>query len=342
MGKQIPSMPSETTSATTFSTTKSSDGRIVVGIDEAGYGPNIGPLLIAATAWRIPLNCTESSFTERLSQYFSNRPWSPDCEHIPLGDSKQLYSPSTGLRTLAAGLLAMHAQLGENTTCFESLLSNFISKKFEPGHPWYERLPGDFPARLAPAEIERLASMASMHLEQCGVELLLMRALVITESEFNAMLDRLGSKGRLLSTVTMRLVAGMIDTYCQEPIEIFCDRQGGRKRYSCVLAESLPDDWFDVLSETPSRSSYRRQRLPDLSIHFSVGGDSFPPTALASMIAKYLREGLMASINDFWAGRVANLKPTAGYPEDAKRFRAQIESTSDRLGYSIGDWWRAC
>ena len=26
---------------------------IVIGTDEAGYGPNLGPLVVAATAWRI-------------------------------------------------------------------------------------------------------------------------------------------------------------------------------------------------------------------------------------------------------------------------------------------------
>ena len=26
---------------------------LVIGTDEAGYGPNLGPLVVAATAWRI-------------------------------------------------------------------------------------------------------------------------------------------------------------------------------------------------------------------------------------------------------------------------------------------------
>ena len=27
---------------------------ILIGIDEAGYGPNYGPLVVAATAWHVP------------------------------------------------------------------------------------------------------------------------------------------------------------------------------------------------------------------------------------------------------------------------------------------------
>ena len=27
---------------------------LIIGVDEAGYGPNLGPLAVCATAWRIP------------------------------------------------------------------------------------------------------------------------------------------------------------------------------------------------------------------------------------------------------------------------------------------------
>ena len=29
-------------------------GRILIGTDEAGYGPNLGPLTVVATAWHLP------------------------------------------------------------------------------------------------------------------------------------------------------------------------------------------------------------------------------------------------------------------------------------------------
>ena len=38
--------------------------------------------------------------------------------------------------------------------------------------------------------------------------------------------------------------------------------------------------------------------------------------ALASMLAKYLREVFMRQFNRFWLGHVDGLKPTAGYPGD--------------------------
>jgi ribonuclease HII len=62
--------------------------------------------------------------------------------------------------------------------------------------------------------------------------------------------------------------------------------------------------------------------------------------ALASLIAKYLRERLMSQFNRFWTLRVPGLKPTAGYPVDARRFLDEIEPTRARLGIAIDDIWR--
>ena len=37
---------------------------------------------------------------------------------------------------------------------------------------------------------------------------------------------------------------------------------------------------------------------------------------------------------------VKGIKPTAGYPVDAKRFRAEIEQHATKLGLQQTDWWR--
>ncbi|MCA9134862.1 MAG: hypothetical protein KDA45_16955, partial [Planctomycetales bacterium] len=73
---------------------------------------------------------------------------------------------------------------------------------------------------------------------------------------------------------------------------------------------------------------------------FSVGGDRFPPTALASMLAKYLRERLMESWNAFWQLHLPGIKPTAGYPLDARRFRREIEPLARELQLPLELWWR--
>ena len=49
------------------------------------------------------------------------------------------------------------------------------------------------------------------------------------------------------------------------------------------------------------------------------------------MVAKYTREVLMHQFNHFWVKQVPGLKPTQGYPLDAKRFREDIAASVELL-----------
>jgi hypothetical protein len=58
------------------------------------------------------------------------------------------------------------------------------------------------------------------------------------------------------------------------------------------------------------------------------------------MTAKYLRELAMRAFNEFWAARVPNLRPTAGYPMDSHRFRKAIAAAQRELRIDDHDVWR--
>ncbi len=58
------------------------------------------------------------------------------------------------------------------------------------------------------------------------------------------------------------------------------------------------------------------------------------------MTSKYLRELAMRAFNDFWCSRVPNLTATAGYPVDAKRFKAAIAAAQTELGIDDQLLWR--
>lgn len=323
--------------------------RIVIGVDEAGYGPNIGPLIVAATAWRVPHEITEKQLVASMADTFRPSPWSLGSDHIPLGDSKKLYTPATGLRSLEAGLLAMLGQIRPVPRRFDELLQNLgvgseggAAGRISGFAEWHMPQDLELPSQVEGHELTLLTEQAARELNKRGFELLDARARVVTEYEFNRAVAAYGSKGRLLSDVTMELTTELVGGFDGYPVEVFCDRQGGRKKYSSVLMQAMPNEWFDVLDEQDARSSYRRRRDPECVVHFSVGGDSFPATALASMIAKYLRERFMEILNRYWQLHLPNLQPTAGYPTDAKRFREAIASCADALGHSAEQWWRVC
>jgi hypothetical protein len=49
----------------------------------------------------------------------------------------------------------------------------------------------------------------------------------------------------------------------------------------------------------------------------------------------------MQAFNAFWNQYLPDLKPTAGYPVDAKRFKNEIESVQRQLGIEDRILWRS-
>lgn len=316
----------------------------IIGADEAGYGPNLGPLLIAASVWDVPVDFNESDF-ENLSSVFAAKPYRPNCKHIPLADSKKLFSPGKGLQTLETGLLAMLGK--EPPADCQSWCETFQESSPASGGsalnasemPWYDNLRNQpVPALQAKEEVRRLSEFAEQVLSGHEIELPQSRFYLISEKKFNEEVAKLGSKGQLLSLQTLRLVTDLLSGEADE-IEIFCDRQGGRKNYMPVLSEAMPDQWFQEVRISPERCTYRNMS-GNLTIHFSVGGDRFPPTALASMMAKYTRERMMEAFNTYWSEQIPGIRATAGYPVDAARFRSEIENKAKELQLPPESWWR--
>jgi hypothetical protein len=125
------------------------------------------------------------------------------------------------------------------------------------------------------------------------------------------------------------------------PISVICDKHGGRNRYAWLLSEHFPDSLIEVCGESRQQSVYRfgppERRV---EFRFQTKAESCLPTALASMAAKYLRELAMRAFNEYWRGHVGRLQPTAGYPQDARRFKAEIAAAQAELEIEDRVLWR--
>jgi len=168
-----------------------------------------------------------------------------------------------------------------------------------------------------------------------------MQSRAVFEAAFNELVEEHGSKGTALSHQTLVLAAQLVDGLPPGPVSLICDKHGGRNRYAPLLAAHFPEWLIEVRGEGRRRSSYRfgpAERRVDVC--FRAEGESCLPAALASMASKYLRELAMRALNDYWRGRVPNLHPTAGYPQDAKRFRADIAETQRELHIADRVLWR--
>lgn len=317
----------------------------LIGTDEAGYSPHLGPLVIsAAVFWVADLDAGEDLYP-RLKKVICRKPSrSSAAPRLAIGDSKALYSPALGLAQLERGVLAALALVNRAPADWLDVWSMLDPGAIErlPAMPWHVGYDLRLPLAADADELERRLPKWRRELNAAGVRLVALKSRALFPDEFNRINDLLGNKSETLSQTTLGLLADVLAGCEDEPVLVVCDKHGGRNAYGRLLQQQFPDPLIEVRRESGPESVYRWQRgTATVEARFRVGGEEFLPTALASMASKYLRELSMRAFNDFWCGRVQDLSPTAGYSKDAWRFRSQVEQVQTALGIDDGIMWRS-
>ena len=334
--------------------------RLVLGVDEAGYGPNLGPLVVAVSAWAVDSRLEVLDGLEPFAPEFQAASWTPRSAFVPFGDSKKIYQSGKGLAGLNFAL-----------RFFESIFEGKPPQKrpwFELGqlaqedlsrvesHPWYRCInpaKGLGRANQVDENSEASCRFAREKLLKLGVRLIGFRLRVLDEAYFNECVDRLGNKSDVLGHISLELawkvLGECMDFHSFKGIEIYCDRQGGRKKYAGLISQTYERShresqvpFCSVVGESSKTSVYSMRHAGiATSIRFQVHGDSLFPPAAASMVAKWARESLMERFNGYWREVVGpGLKPTAGYAVDAARFARDIEPWITKLAIEKNQWWR--
>lgn len=303
---------------------------LVIGTDEAGFGPNLGPLVVAATAWRVAAGGDVDHALATAIEAAGGVPWD---------DSKRVFKAGAGLAALERPTLAALAMVhGRVPDSWPALLAD-VAAAADPAPPEALQLAGlRLPRETAAATAVVLADELRAALESAGVTLVAVRARVVQPAAFNGLLAAGRNKSDILSQTTLELAAALRGE-CGDPrAVVWCDRHGGRHRYAALVARHFDEPLVQTLEETAERSVY--QAGTGVRIEFCVGGESRVPVALASMTAKYLREVSMAGFNAHWCGLVPGLGPTAGYPVDALRWRRAVESAPAPPAVAWDAVWR--
>jgi hypothetical protein len=319
-----------------------------IGTDEAGYGPNLGPLVISASIWEVPGPCDDDGFEALIAGAIARGVISGDDKDLTgamlvIADSKALYKPAAGLRLLEQHFLAALSLWQQRPQSWLDCWRLLAPDACEPLAiaPWFEDFDDALPWEADGDTIDRIAQGAAGALELVGVRLVGVKARVIFPDEFNDLIALHGSKGEALSSETVRLLASIVDSLDDAPIRATCDKHGGRNRYGRHLQEQFPDALIEIYDEGREQSVYRfgpAKRRVDIC--FRARGESLVATALASMCSKYLRELAMRPFNRFWRRHVPDLRPTAGYPLDARRFKDAIATAQSGLGIDDRYLWR--
>ena len=328
--------------------------RLIVGIDEAGYGPNLGPLVIAASVWRSTKRFDVSQGLAPFAPEFHAAPWKPGSDHVPFGDSKKIYKRSLGIAGLEIAMRFFEHAIGRSNPSLLDL--NYLAPldylRVE-SKEWYAQKWTVEENKSSCNLGTDLAESAQSKLESLGLHLIGIELRILDEKYFNEGIQRLGNKAELLAETSLGLVWRQLQSYTLkdsfDSVEVYCDRQGGRKHYAALLAASYdlhhpsePVPLFHAIDESPTLSRYRSEYCErPLTIQFQVDGDSLFPSAVASLAAKWAREVLMARLNKFWQSTVQRpIKPTAGYAVDAARFADQVMPYATQLGLDRDHWWR--
>jgi ribonuclease HII len=297
----------------------------LAGVDEAGLGPILGPLVVGGVAMTGPEG---------------KDPWQALRRHVTrhkhekgkarVADSKKVnQGPHGALRLEETALLFWAAHRGE----LPSTLGDWLQQLgMDVSHlarcPWYERLDLALPRAASGDWIQLQAELVARALRQADMAILDIAVRPVDVEEWNLLIADTDNKSRAhfhaYSEVLGRLLRRVpADTGGH----LVADRCGGRMHYGTDLRRLFPDARVEVLQEVPAVSSYRlhRESGPVVVTFAERGEDRSFPTALASCFAKYLRELMVECLNAWFCARVPGLAPTAGYFVDGHRFLGALE-----------------
>ena len=179
----------------------------LIGTDEAGYAPNLGPLVISATAWEVDRRVDDDRLYEIVEEVVCVLPRDAHASRVAWADSKVLYSPGLGLAALERGMLAALGLIDQLPVDWRALwqtLDGEMAGQLE-SVPWHIGFNSDLPVSADLSEIEPLVAALKAGLAAAGIRLIAIASKAVFPDEFNRLVERDGNKAEVLSRLTLEL-----------------------------------------------------------------------------------------------------------------------------------------
>ncbi len=312
---------------------------IVIGIDEAGYGPILGPLVVSAVVADIPDNLLTQSLWDILRSSITKQR-SASAGRIIINDSKKLHKSHGNYKLLQRAVLATikATSTDQNTTpttlqlptTLGELLTT-VSPDFKGGwnnYPWYKDKLYTHKLTCNQTDIATAAQAMYNDMLRNNIKIKALWSQPLLVGQFNHQVNLTGNKSKVLFSLAAQWMYKAYNTFENNNLQILIDKHGGRTHYRELLQKIFPDLKMKILREESKTSSYSlTQSNREIRVHFLEKGDSrHMLIALASLLSKYLRELFMEVLNDYFRQKCPAIKPTAGYYIDGKRFLAELDT----------------
>lgn len=303
---------------------------IVVGIDEVGYGPKLGPLVVCAYAFRAADPAID--LWQALKPVVHRR---PARGLLAVADSKLLYSPARGVGSIEATALAFLSVLPKAEVGSLRAVARRLTLDGEDclAHsPWYDGHDLALPIETERREVDRLGTELWGALQRARALPAGCWAAWAEPARFNRAVSSTANKADFLFDRACSLIHTTLDSLADDgDVSVFVGKQGGRRFYLPGLVREFGS--ISILAEERGTSTYEfRRDGRRVRVSFLVDGEERHfGIALASIVGKYLRECAMRRFNDWWRALKPGLRPTAGYGTDGSRFFREVEPELARL-----------
>lgn len=297
---------------------------LVMGVDENGLGPRLGPLVATSVVLRVPAYRRAALCARGLD--------------LGLTDSKETggFGRMAFTESVALALLALTGTRPHDADALLERVWPGATSVLRPCCPddgtaaqcWGVNLSlpvfGGDPA-LGQDRIDRLIGRSAL-------ELVDVRSRLACAGVLNAKYDSGTNKLDVDLEMFEDLIAAMHRSY-GGPLLVVCGMIGGIRDYASRFRRvSGP------VTMLRGRHGQRRYAIPELGeVRFEVDADArHLPVALASIVGKYVREVSMLRIGQFYRRSVPDLRLASGYHDPVThRFIQQTRAPRRRLGIAV-------